>query len=202
MPFCSIPLEPRYFQWCQTHRPQGCTSLTTAEGFISFSMQTWTGHLNRLARFSRGGPFWSTTGGRQAGRSNESSAYTLLFTHFNSKVGETLLELGEGWPLCCAQWQLLWRVRRRSPQRPYQLYGIGWSEPDSEKLLTLYSRYLADAHHCLMRQTGLETYRWPRVIQPPLLKVYLAKMKLCHFFCFPLDRRRCYTLRYQWKILS
>lgn len=65
--FCSIALEPCYFQWCQTHRPHGCASLTTTEGFIPFSVQTWIGHLNRLACFSRGGPLWSTTGGRQAG---------------------------------------------------------------------------------------------------------------------------------------
>lgn len=78
--FCSIALEPCYFQWCQTHRPQGCESLTTTEGFIPFSVQTWIGHLNRLARFSRGGPLWSTTGGRQAG------ARKALLTCFCSRI--------------------------------------------------------------------------------------------------------------------
>lgn len=36
----------------------------------------------------------------------------------------------------------------------------------------------------------------------PLLKVYLAKMKLCLFIYFPPDRRCCYTLHYQRKIPS
>lgn len=33
----------------------------------------------------------------------------------------------------------------------------------------------------------------------PLLKIYLATMKLSPLFYFPLDRGHCYTLHYQWK---
>lgn len=163
VPFCSIPLESCYFQWCQTApRP-----LTTTEGFNLLSIQPCIGHLNRLACLSRGESFWSTTGGGQV------EAPKALLAGFCPHM------LTQKWEKPFSSWGTAGLCALLSDSSFGGYVGAAHKGHNGsmvmvpagqnwglEKLLTLYSCYLADAHCCLLCQTGLGANWWPRVIQP------------------------------------